>query len=91
MNENDRILKERLLAHMAFSKSDLYDVLIDFLDSCIEDEQNDAISNKFTGEERAWQCGRASALKDFKIQVTGIREEVRKLYLDSQEGTEKIS
>lgn len=86
MNQDDKQLRERLMAHMSFSNSDLYDVFIDFLDSCIEDEQNEAISNKNSGEDRAWQCGRAASLKDFKLQITGIRKEVRDIYLSSNEG-----
>jgi hypothetical protein len=46
------------------------------LDASIEVETDTAISREVKGEDRAWHCGRADALKAFKQVLMNTRNDV---------------
>lgn len=62
--------------HLAFDgKNELWSQIMLVLDLNIKSETDEALSIDIQGEKRAFQCGRASCIKDFKRLLLEIRKE----------------
>lgn len=56
----------------------VWKTVLQLLDASIEVEQDTAVSKEVKGEDRAWHCGRADALKAFKMVLLNSRDQVLK-------------
>jgi hypothetical protein len=62
--------------HLAFEgKNDVWTQIMLVIDLNIKSEVDEALSVELEGEKRAFQCGRASCIKDFKRLLLEIRKE----------------
>jgi hypothetical protein len=62
--------------HLAFEgKNDIWTQIMLVIDLNIKSEVEEALSVELEGEKRAFQCGRASCIKDFKRLLLEIRKE----------------
>ena len=57
-------------------KNELWQSIHILLDASIESEMQSALSKENKGEDRAWHCGRAEALRDFKDVIMQTRNAV---------------
>lgn len=62
--------------HLAFEgQNEVWSQIMLVIDLNIKSETDEALSVELQGEKRAFQCGRASCIKDFKRLLLEIRKE----------------
>ena len=62
--------------HLAFEgQNEVWNQIMLVIDLNIKSETDEALSVELQGENRAFQCGRASCIKDFKRMLLEIRKE----------------
>jgi hypothetical protein len=62
--------------HLAFEgQNEVWSQIMLVIDLNIKSETDEALSIELQGEKRAFQCGRASCIKDFKRMLLEIRKE----------------
>ena len=62
--------------HLAFEgQNEVWNQIMLIIDINIKSESDEAISTDYHGEDRVYQCGRASCIKDFKRMLLEIRKE----------------
>jgi len=62
--------------HLAFEgQNEVWSQIMLVIDLNIKSETDEALSVELQGEKRAFQCGRASCIKDFKRMLLEIRKE----------------
>ena len=69
---------QQALSALRFERSEVWDLVMGELAQFTEGETSQALDAQTVGEARIHQCGRASALADFKEHLEYLREEARK-------------
>jgi hypothetical protein len=71
------MLPQQIIVGLSFDKNnELWKAVHLLLDASIESEVVNALAKENKGEDRAWHCGRADALKAFKDIIMNTRNDV---------------
>lgn len=71
------MLPQQIIVGLSFEKSnELWKAIHLLLDASVDAEVVNALAKENKGEDRAWHCGRADALKAFKEIIINTRNDV---------------
>lgn len=66
---------EETIKHLAFTKSPVWDFVIEVINLSVQGEVSIAISQDMTAERRAHAAGRAESLVDLQNYLNSVRQE----------------